>query len=261
MPRRRRASRPPRAPSVTQDGESPAGGDGTVTAPDVGVTEGVAGETGGAAGSLDEAIERADAPTTGVTDTQGAQTGQQGETVPDQALGGMAGQSERMQVPQGGSLVLDLDAFGQDIYERGFRQGYLRGISEARVRMAEQMQREMRMRNEMARQRQQSATQGAGAAQQPGQTAPQAQQPQGGQQQGADASGQQTMQGQGQDGDAQMPQAALNPEATLNTDEVGPANPEFGTQGDRRQGGTVVILPPGMDVETFLRQIEQMSGG
>ncbi len=269
------------APSVTDDGQSPAGQDGTVTAEDVGIGDAATGDTAaGANGGMSDAetadaIEEADAPTTAVTDTRGESTGLQQMPQEDGAMGQQPGQSAQMQMPQGqmqpgASMVLDLEAFSQDVYERGFRQGYVRGISEARMRMASELQRGMERRMEMQQMRQQSGSLGTGTDQTPDQ-APGTQQAQDGQTipGGGQAMGQQPQQQDGTDqqsgmtggaSGAQMPQAAQNPQATLNTDDVGPANPTFGQQGmDGRQGGTIVILPPGMDVETFIRQVEAMS--
>ena len=133
---------------------------------------GSSGQASGQSGSgattgaeVERAIEQADAPTTGVTDTQGGATDQatvgtqpapsggMADTMPQAAdnmdamtepgpgqapsAGGQAATDEQM----GQTVMLDVERFSQEVYERGFRQGYIRGVQEARAQIMEQMQR------------------------------------------------------------------------------------------------------------------------
>jgi len=55
----------------------------------------------------------------------------------------------------GATIMLDIEGFTQEIYERGYRQGYLRGIADARQRIMREMDdRRSQMRDERERQRQ-----------------------------------------------------------------------------------------------------------
>lgn len=78
---------------------------------------------------------------------QGQMPGQQGQI-----------QGQQGQMPGGGQggmgAMLDIEAFSQNIYERGFRQGYIRGIADARERFAQQMEM-MQMRDRQMQQGQQ----------------------------------------------------------------------------------------------------------
>lgn len=58
---------------------------------------------------------------------------------------GQAGQSDQMsqsdRADQSRTMMLDLDGFAQQIYERGYRQGYLNGISDGREQAMQAMRR------------------------------------------------------------------------------------------------------------------------
>ena len=100
---------------------------------------------------------------TGEQDQQ--QTGTQGATdeeMPEAATGegGMSDLAEVDTPPGeigGNTVVLDIEGFSQAIYERGFRQGYLRGIADARERLVSELERSRAMRQGMAAQQGRSA--------------------------------------------------------------------------------------------------------
>ncbi|SFP03218.1 hypothetical protein [Tranquillimonas alkanivorans] len=99
---------------------------------------------------IEEAIEEADAPDTAETDPVN-------ETASNE-VGGPPLTGDQM----GQTVMLDIDSFTQEIYERGFRQGYIRGIADARDRFV----REMQVRRQQMMQGQQG---GMMDGQQPGQ--------------------------------------------------------------------------------------------
>ena len=127
---------------------------------------------------------------------QAQQQAQPGETQPGQP--GDAQQAQRD--PGAGSMALDLESFAQDVYERGFRQGYIRGATDARGRMMGEMQRMRR-----AQMGDGGARSGSGSAQ----PAP--------------------------------PTAGAQPPASFR----------------QQDGGSIVILPPGMSPEQFLQRLQQ----
>lgn len=82
-------------------------------------------ESEGAQESMAEKIEAADAPDTAETDPVN-------ETAQNEIGGPPMG-------GQGSPVVLDLKRLSMDLYERGYRQGYIRGVMEAREDMAAQL--------------------------------------------------------------------------------------------------------------------------
>ncbi|MBM9594620.1 prolipoprotein diacylglyceryl transferase [Roseitranquillus sediminis] len=105
------------------------------------------------------------APTTDTTHGGGATTASPGTsggaempqaaTPQGQDLSDIA--SSGVQNQQGGTIMLDIEGYSQAIYERGYRQGYLRGIADARERFMVEM--EQRMRAQHERMGQQDSTQ------------------------------------------------------------------------------------------------------
>jgi len=91
---------------------------------------------------IERAITEADAPDIAETDPVN-------ETAANE-IGGSA-------VGDGQMMILDVESFAQDIYERGFRQGYVRGISDARVRFSQEMQQQEQRRQQQQAEAQQRA--------------------------------------------------------------------------------------------------------
>ncbi len=137
----------------TQDGASDATADGvtaaeaaqaepTLAAPQA---EGATGEAAGAADTstdIDAAIERADGPTTGVTDTEGVDpaTGDVDDlgfdfegldADRDDAAPGRDGAGA-----QPGMGGMDMEAFAREVFDQGFRQGYVAALTELRTQAA-----------------------------------------------------------------------------------------------------------------------------
>ena len=97
---------------------------------------------------LGELAREADGATIGATDPMG-----------DDAMtddGRMAGQMGQGSSPsQGAQMLLDLEEYGEAFFERGFRQGYVRGLQEGRMRgeraAMTRMQRDRQMRERAGR--------------------------------------------------------------------------------------------------------------
>lgn len=77
------------------------------------------------------------------TDRQGGQmqTGQQdGQMRPGQQAERMQpGQQDGQMQPGQTTVLLDIEGFSQELYERGFRQGYIRGVADARGRFLREL--------------------------------------------------------------------------------------------------------------------------
>ncbi len=169
-------------------------------------TEGTDGGTTGAGTGADSPT--ADSPSADSSAQAGSGQGGQGE---------MSGQPGQM-------MMLDLESFAGDIYERAFRQGYLRGVIESRERMMSDM---ARMRGQMQGEMQ---DRGQGGGMRQGGQMNQGGQPEG---QGAEGSG-------GQSG--------------------GQMQGQMGQQGAEQGGerGSVIILPPGVTPQMFFEQLQRM---
>ena len=135
-------------------------------------------------------IRSADAPTTGVTDPMGdteAASGDMDETGFDFESAGV-----------------DMNEFARELYERGYRQGYVSALTDLRVRAADQMRRDQSMRTRAER----------------------------------DRASRDVQRRDMQRGDA-------------------PGRVQIGQDAN---GDTLVILPPGMTPQMFLRQMSRMQG-
>lgn len=135
-----------------QDGGASAG-----TGADAGAQAGTGdGQTSAEAGAGDEMQ--------GQTGRADAASGSQGGTGDMQAEpGSMASQPEPPVVTDedvSRTVVLDIEGFSQNIYERGFRQGYIRGIADARERFMMEMRRMNQERRSATAQRQRGAMTG-----------------------------------------------------------------------------------------------------
>jgi hypothetical protein len=185
----------------TVTGEQSTGGSMTGTE-----TGAETAEEGGATGEMPEA---ATPEGTGLSDLADVET-------PEGSVGARQGDQ------QGRTVMLDIEGFTETIYERGFRQGYIRGIADARDRFAMEMQRihdSERMMDRM---------QGGDGAQMP-------------------------MRPQGRMGDETMPQPqGPAPQARQGMqDREGRPDRQEG----RRDRGTIIVLPPGMSPEAFVDQL------
>lgn len=135
------------------EGASP-GGTGAGTAATGGTAAGDAATGGTATGdtAAGAAATGGDAPAGAQAGDEGAQAGaptaqagQQDDDAMDGSMPEAAQNLDAMTEPGppgmqgGGAMMLDMEQFAQDIYERGFRQGYVRGAIEARMRLADQM--------------------------------------------------------------------------------------------------------------------------
>ena len=173
----------PEAPDEIPGDMEPAAGDEAQSAPETPAnTSGMDAASSGAA----DAADAGEAPGSTETDMAGGQTQSaempqaatpQGQGLSDLTTGGPS--------DQGRTVMLDIEGFSQAIYERGYRQGYLRGIADARERFMVEMQRMNAQRQQMMEQRPQTqpgGQQSGGSAMAPGQPAPQGQRdmPQGG---------------------------------------------------------------------------------
>ena len=136
------------------------------------------------------------------------------------------GQIGAQQGEQGRIVMLDVEGFSQSIYERGFRQGYLRGVADARDRFAYEME---RMRSERARLSQQERMNNAGGAAQSATSSQQGQ-----------AGGTQTARGQNT--------GSGNVSGASGSEQMA-----GGSGNDER--GTVIVLPPGVTPEMFVEQL------
>jgi hypothetical protein len=132
----------------------------------------------------------------------------------------MSDRMESIMAPPG--FEIDLESFAEDLYERGYRQGYIRGIRDARARMMQEMQ---RRQQEADRQRQQNQQMGRLLRRQI---------------QGA------------QDQDMQQRRPRMQDE--------GPMRQPGGGQGSET-GGTILILPPGITPQMLMEQIGRMNTG
>ena len=113
---------------------------------------------------LTDAVNDAEAPATDGTNTTGPVTDAVNDaeapatdginTTGPQMSNGNAGQT----------IVMDIEGFAQQIYERGFRQGYVSGVSDARAQMMEQV-RAMRQAQVQAGQGGQSGSGGEASGQ------------------------------------------------------------------------------------------------
>jgi hypothetical protein len=172
------------------------------------------------------------------TDTQGSdmQTAQEGDAdgeMPQAATPEGTGLSDLADVDtpegtvgatqgdqqQGRTVMLDIEGFTEAIYERGFRQGYIRGIADARDRFAAEMQRihdgeRMGMTGRMQ-----------------GQHDPQQRRPQG-----------------------QMGEGTANQQAQQDMQDW-QGRPDRRSGGGER--GTIIVLPPGLSPEAFIDQLMQ----
>lgn len=166
------------------DAEDVPATDGTYQAPGAGATPDPAGNTPGdiqpPEGEINNLTDR--------TSTDGQQTGQSGEA--NQT--GQTGQTNQMGQTDGSdqmgqsdqatgsdpagdsqsrAMMLDLDGFAQQIYERGYRQGYLNGISDGRQQVMQHMQQQMnRQERDRLRGEERPQQRGEGGAQQGGDT-------------------------------------------------------------------------------------------
>lgn len=128
---------------------------------------------------------------------------------------------------QGGTVMLDLDAFAEAIYERGFRQGYFNGLADAREHVMEQIQQSRAIREGAQAQRQ--VMESAIGGQRP----PMPDQMQSGRSQQAGGAG-----GAGND----------------ETDGTR-RNMASNRAGER---GAIIVLPPGMSPEAFVQRMVEM---
>lgn len=116
--------------------------DPAVSGPDAGGS-GTAGDAGGdgqtrAARDVDAAIEQADGATTGVTDPAGGRAA----TADADTLGFEFSEGDGND--DGGSALpggVDMDAFARELFEQGYRQGYVAALTEMRMRAGREMRR------------------------------------------------------------------------------------------------------------------------
>ncbi len=133
-------------------------------------------------------------------------------------------------------VMLDVEGFTEQIYERGFRQGYIRGISDARDRFAMEMQR-ARADRLGAMGQQQRMESAAGGQLQPMPVNPGASQQEGDQQQAAQGSN---------EGDTTQPRSQDGQQMT---------NEMSGAE----ERGTIIVLPPGVTPEMFVEKLMRNS--
>ncbi|EKE45455.1 hypothetical protein OCGS_0545 [Oceaniovalibus guishaninsula JLT2003] len=131
----------------------------------------------------------------------------------------MTRDQQRARQQQAMAFEMELERFGQDVYERAFRQGYLRGVADARRSMMQQQ-----MQQDQERQMRGDRGQRNNMRQQ---LRDQMQQPQ---QHG------QMMQGQQQ---GQMQQG----------------NPPISGEVAARPGGSIIVLPEGVDPQAFIDRL------
>lgn len=130
---------------------SPADAGATAGTVGQGTGAATAGATGGSQPSTDAgaAIERADGPTTGVTDTEGVDPA----TGDADSLGfdfeGLDGEQEG----GAGSGQMDM-TFAREVFEQGYRQGYVAALTEMRMQAARGDRMRMRERDMRAQERQ-----------------------------------------------------------------------------------------------------------
>ena len=139
-----------------------------------------------------------------------------------QAQGRQQAQGQRpMQQPRAAQRVvgLDIEEFAQNIYERAYRQGYVRGTIDARRSMISSLQQAAQQRQQQSGRRQQDQ--------------------------------QQSRRNQRRIQPRQLDQSRM-PQSEL------PAVPRPGTTtGAGNQRGIVLMLPPGMTMEQFARMLER----
>ncbi len=131
-------------------------------------------------------------------------------------------------------VMLDVEGFSQQIYERGYRQGYIRGISDARERFMMEMQRARAGRQGMIGQRQRMES----AA--------------GGQLQPKPANPQTSQQG---DSNQQSAQGSSTSDGAMQPSAQGDTSMANDTSGSNERG-TIIVLPPGVTPETFLERLQ-----
>lgn len=121
-------------------------------------------DDGASAEELQEMMDAESAPATdGTNQTQGAGStaadpgNSPGDTEAPEGDVDATSQSDSSAMEEGGSdsqgraMMLDLDGFAQQIYERGYRQGYLSGLSDGREQMMSRMQSMQRMERDRLR--------------------------------------------------------------------------------------------------------------
>ncbi|WP_422074497.1 hypothetical protein [Tranquillimonas rosea] len=132
---------------------------GSVTTDDSGMADGGMSDGSGEGDAqvggqpIEEAIEEADAPDTGESDAEGQTSAQGQDTAQSQSgvqdrpgsqmqggQGMQPGQARGMTRENAGQTVmLDIEGFTETIYDRGYRQGYIRGMADARQGFIQQM--------------------------------------------------------------------------------------------------------------------------
>lgn len=122
------------------------------------------GDTSQPSTDAEAAIERADGATTGVTDAEGADAAlgdadeygfdfeefSEGE---DEMAGNRRGGDSSMRGMDGSMNGMDIDSFARDVFEYGYRQGYVAGMTEMQMRASRENR--MRMRSEERRSQEQ----------------------------------------------------------------------------------------------------------
>ncbi|WP_375260887.1 hypothetical protein [Palleronia sp.] len=124
---------PPEGEIDLQAGDGGSSLEGLMDAGDAPATDGTYLVQGGGSNAGTDGS----AQSSGSTSTDGQQSGQSGQ---DQSQGSM----DR-------TMMLDLDGFAQQIYERGYRQGYLSGISDGRQQVMQRMQNMQRQERDRLR--------------------------------------------------------------------------------------------------------------
>lgn len=173
---------------------------------------------------------------------QPGMSGQQGHQgmMAGEPQGGMMMSPDEM----GQTVMLDIEGFAQEIYERGFRQGYIRGVTDARTRMVRDIQ---RMRQQAARAPMARGSDSGQPASPPVGAAPAEGMRQQGMQQPPEGMQQQRMQ--------QQPQGMQQPG---DMQQEGPQMTRRDRGGER---GTIIVLPPGVSPEAFIEQMMRANEG
>ena len=231
-----------------------------------------------------EQIEAADAPDTAETDpvnetedsqmagsgtmdqsdTQGsdmATSDMLNQSDSDMAGSGMMNQSgsqmagQTRQRSQGGGAIMDLQTISQDIYERGYRQGYIRGVQEARQDFAMQMQYLAKRGQLMQNYQDWRSRQSGGSSDQSSMNS-------NGMSGGMmnNSSGQ-MMDGQSTQSSQNRSQRQNQSQSAMNNSQMG-SNDSGSTDMNRisnmvmaRPGGSIVILPAGVSPERFIENL------
>lgn len=178
-----------------------------------------------------EKIEAADAPDTAETDpVNETESNEIGATT-------QMAQPNDMQGSAGIGAILDLETLSHDIYERGYRQGYIRGVQEARQDFAMQLnylaKREQLTESYQDWQTKQSDGSGSDQAQT------------------GDSNNQQ---------DENSGSGSENQQAAANETDTGTSSQNFdinrrSSMMGARPGGTIVVLPDGVTPEQFIENL------